>query len=504
MLTNIDDLIHNRTIESSRIEYKEGWNPSDVAHTICAFANDIENIGGGYIVIGIEDENGIPKFPIKGIDKASIDPINKELMGISNLIEPRYVPSTEHAVIDGKDLLVIEVIVGPERPYRCPDSISKDKSKRTGKSFYIRKLSSTIVANSSDERMLFEVSSNVPFDCRVNMGADFSDLRSSLACEYLDKVDPDEGKRALTLPKETLFNSLKILGTPPNNSRPINAGLLFFNEDPDRFIEGARIEIVDMPDPTGVGMEETVIRGPLDLQIEKTMDNLRTQAIRVLTVKKEDTPVADRIYSYPTAALEEIVSNAVYHKDYGSGQPITVTIKPDRIVVTSIPGPDRSISDEQIQNFEMSTPVYRNARIGDLLKHRGLAEKRGTGVPTILRSLSNNGSPPPLFETDAERRYFKVTVFIHNAFVNNTVLIDEPAPANERRSQDELESMILDVLLDRGASSMRELADALGYSRNARSLYGAVRSLVEKGRVEYTLPDRMSSRNQKIRLRLRS
>lgn len=49
---------------------------------------------------------------------------------------------------------------------------------------------------------------------------------------------------------------------------------------------------------------------------------------------------------------------------------------------------------------------------------------------------------------------------------------------------------------------MREQTDALGYSRNAQNLYYAVRSLVEQGRIEYTLPDKMSSRNQRIRLRL--
>ena len=47
---NIDDLINHRTVESTRIEYKAGFNPEAVVHTICAFANDIDNMGGGYIV----------------------------------------------------------------------------------------------------------------------------------------------------------------------------------------------------------------------------------------------------------------------------------------------------------------------------------------------------------------------------------------------------------------------------------------------------------------------
>ncbi len=495
--TNIEELIRDRTIECSRIEYRDDWNPTDVAHTICAFANDIENIGGGYIILGIAEKNGMPELPIKGLTRESIDRIGKELMGISDLMEPRYVPNTYQEVVDGRDLLVIEVIAGPERPYRCPDSI---KSKRTGKSYYIRRLSSTMKADSDDERTLFDVSSDVPFDCRINMTAGFTDLRPSLAYEYLSKVNPKKAEYALAFPPVLLFNDLKILGPPPNN-RPINAGILFFNERPERFIEGARIELVMMPDPTGSGMQEIVFNGPLDLQLEGVMNYLSEQVVRVLTVKKGDTPVADRICNYPPAALEEMISNAVYHKDYSSGIPVTVTVRPDRITVTSVPGPDHNITDEQIGNFELHTPIYRNARIGDLLKHRGLAEKRGTGIPTILESLRRNGSRDPVIETDRERRFFKMTVWIHDSFLDAGPDTDIRHPPHEGRR--DLEQDIVEVLRDRGAVSMRELAEILGYSRNASNLYGCVRGLVEKGRVEYTVPDRMSSRNQRIRLRLR-
>ena len=44
---NIDDLINHRKVEWARIEYKEGWNPEKILHTLCAFANDIDNWGGG-------------------------------------------------------------------------------------------------------------------------------------------------------------------------------------------------------------------------------------------------------------------------------------------------------------------------------------------------------------------------------------------------------------------------------------------------------------------------
>lgn len=72
---SIDKLINGKIVENQRIEYKEGWNPETIIHSICAFANDFEGYSGGYIVIGVKANNGIPVFPIKGLDINKIDNI---------------------------------------------------------------------------------------------------------------------------------------------------------------------------------------------------------------------------------------------------------------------------------------------------------------------------------------------------------------------------------------------------------------------------------------------
>ena len=64
MPIDIGMLIEDTVVETNRIEYKEGWNPEKVAHTICAFANDYENVDGGYIVIGVREVDGIPRTPM--------------------------------------------------------------------------------------------------------------------------------------------------------------------------------------------------------------------------------------------------------------------------------------------------------------------------------------------------------------------------------------------------------------------------------------------------------
>lgn len=102
---NIDDLINHRKVECARIEYKEGWNPEKVLHTLCAFANDLDNWGGGYVILGVEEKNGKPVFPVKGLSEGSIDHIQKELLGICHLIEPLYLPVVEPVEYQGKMLL---------------------------------------------------------------------------------------------------------------------------------------------------------------------------------------------------------------------------------------------------------------------------------------------------------------------------------------------------------------------------------------------------------------
>ena len=44
---NINDLLNKQKIESNRIEFKKGWNPGSIYHSICAFANDFDDLGGG-------------------------------------------------------------------------------------------------------------------------------------------------------------------------------------------------------------------------------------------------------------------------------------------------------------------------------------------------------------------------------------------------------------------------------------------------------------------------
>ena len=496
---NITDLINRRVVESARVEYKRNWNAEPIVHSVCAFANDIDNWGGGYLIIGIEEEEGMPKLPIEGLRKEAIDRINKELLQKCNLIEPRYIPVVEHAVYEGKDILVLWAPGGDARPYKCPVSIAEGKSVKSEKAYYIRKLSNTIRANALEEKELFLLSNNVPFDDRANLTANLEDMRASLIAEYLYSVGSDLQQDALKRPLADVATDMRLVGGPSELRKPLNVGLMFFNESPERFFAYARIEVVDKPDPTGIGMTEKIFTGPLDRQLRDALSYIQNYIIQEKIKKVPGQAEAERFYNYPYAAVEEALSNAVYHKSYQIGEPITVTITPEQMEITSLPGPDRTISDEDLANRRLVSRRYRNRRIGDFLKELRLVEGRNTGIPTILRAMAENGSPLPKFETDAERTYLTVILPVQRAFLQPRHR--EKQAKRTYRTVQNLKKMILVELDQTGESSVSELALAFGYKKSTTTLRKAIQELLREERIVYRNPENLKDKKQKLRLK---
>lgn len=501
---NVNELLKQEIVESARIEYKRDWNPEPILHSICAFANDIDNWGGGYIVIGVDEKNGMPVFPVSGLDKKSIDKINKEILQKCNLIEPRYIPVVENAVIDGKNILVLWCYGGEERPYKCPARFPNDKTSRTIYSYFIRKASNTIKANKNDEQELFDIARRVPFDDSVNYHAELSDLKTSLISEFLNSVQSNLYEDSLSRPLIETANAMRIVGGAVEAVKPLNVGLMFFNERPSSFFPYARIEVVDKPDPTGEGMTEKIFEGPLDRQLRDALQYIKNYVIQEKVVKLPNQAEAVRIFNYPFAAIEEALTNAVYHKSYQIREPITVMIVPEKMEITSLPGPDRTITDDDLKNCQLISKRYRNRRIGDFLKELKLVEGRNTGIPTMLRAMRNNGSRPPVFETDEARDYFTVTFFVHESFISkkaNSKINEEPEKikSGKRRTYEEIKKLVYDTLKTKGEMSGVQLATTLGYAGPTHALKLAISELISEEKVEYTEKEKSKSSKQKLR-----
>lgn len=500
---NIEDLIEQRKVERTRIEYKSDWNPEPIIHSITAFANDFDNMGGGYILIGIEEDNGRPRLPIKGLNPDSIDSIQLDLLNKCNFIEPRCIPVIEPYTIDKKEILVLWIPGGEDRPYKCPEKINTQKgAEKSIKSYYIRKGARTLKANIREEQELIYMSRDIPFDDRINYHAEVSDMKSALLADYLHTVGSDLYDSVLNRSVEAVATDMQLVRGPSEYRKPINVGLMFFNEHPERFFSFAQIEVVDKPDPTGIGMTEKIFTGPLDRQLRDALAYIKNYIIKEYVTKVPDSELAIRAFNWPFPAVEEALSNAVYHKSYQIHEPITVTITPEKMEILSLPGPDRSITDAQLEERILVSKRYRNRRIGDFLKELEIVEGRNTGVPLILSSMKNNGSDIPVFETDENRSYFLTVLPIHPLFLKSSKKINEKQAAENstRRNRGELRLLVRKLLTENGDMSTNEIASALGYRKLTDTLRAVVNKMIDEGEVSYLYPDKLNSRNQKIAL----
>lgn len=239
---NIEDILSGKVVEWERLEFKAGWNPEAVLHTLCAFANDFHNLGGGYIIIGIGEKDGRPVLPPDGINAGDVDRIQKEIVGLGfNAIQPYYHPIAVPAEIAGQTVLVLWALGGQTRPYKCKTSLSKECRDYA---YYIRKGSVTVKATGPDEKELLSLAATVPFDDRFNQQASLDDLSKDLIKDYLQRVGSDLADQVNSLSIEELGRKMGIVGGPAERPFPLNIGLMMFNEEPWRFFPLMQIDVV--------------------------------------------------------------------------------------------------------------------------------------------------------------------------------------------------------------------------------------------------------------------
>lgn len=443
---NIEELLSGRAVEGDRIEYKTGWNPDAIYRTICAFANDFDETGGGYIVVGVKEENGHAIRPVIGIDPNQIEPIEKEMVGYNNLMRPYYQPRLYIEEADGKTILVIKVSPGERRPYKVPDQIT---AKQKTYNYYIRYNSSSIVPKDEYERELINLANRMPFDDRGNDDIKLTDISPLLLHDYLVKVKSSLADISLTDHMEDVLEQMDLLEAVPEGWRIKNVAAMMFSERPDRFFRQAQIEIVLFPEgreknPNNL-IEVEPIRGSVPQMIEKTLSYLNTNIIKKQIIKPKDRAQSITFYNYPYQALEEAVVNSLYHRDWTIREPVEITIEPERISILSFSGPNHTIPMEAVRSGQsLRSRRYRNRRLGEFLKELELTEGRATGIPTIQDELQANGSPAAKIETDEERTYFLIDIPCHPYFINKESTTDLNVVTDGNVTKDDVKDDVKD------------------------------------------------------------
>jgi len=403
---NIQELFTGRVVEWERLEFKEGWNPEAVLRTVCAFANDFHNWGGGYLILGVAEKEGRPVLPPKGLEPEQVDAIQKKLLELGHKLRPAYHPICEPVQVQGKLVLVIWAPGGDQRPYKAPVSLAKDNHVWA---YFIRRHSSSVEAKGADEQELIALANKVPFDDRLNTRAKVSDLQPGLIQSFLARVRSELAGTTASRSVAEVAQDMHLLGGPPEAPMPLNVGLLFFTSKPTTWFPCTQIDIVQFPHgPGGGDIIERSFTGPLDVMLQDALTHLKNNVLAEYVRKRADRAEAERYWNLPYAALEEALVNAVYHRSYEEREPIEVRVLADEVLIQSFPGPDRSIPMDDLRAGRPVARRYRNRRIGEFLKELELSEGRNTGIPTILRVMSENGSPVPQLDTDEERTYFLV------------------------------------------------------------------------------------------------
>lgn len=266
---------------------------------------------------------------------------------------------------------------------------------------------------------MHELTARILFDDRVNNKASIHDLDLGLIQAYLQEIKSDLYAESTRMPWADLCRSMHIAKGSDEDLRPVNVGLLFFSKEPELFFPRTWIELVWHQEISEKKFKEHYFKGPLQKQLRDALSFLETNIISEQVLKLAEKAEAERFYNFPYNAVEEALSNAVYHKSYELGAPIEVQVWPDKIEILSYPGPVPPVNAEILQSHKrIVARDYRNRRIGDFLKELHLTEGRGTGFPTIYRAMESNGSPSPNFDTDNNSNYFLVTIPAHSLTTN--------------------------------------------------------------------------------------
>ena len=389
--------------ESEQTEWKENVaDIDDVVRTLVAFANDLQNLGGGYVVCGAgetKDAFGFPQLAKLGLPANRLKEVeNKVLTRCRERVSPPIAPLLEE--LPGKDdahriLVFVQPSTGSAHTCRSGDE---------GAKHWVRIGRATVEArNGILKDLLVRKGGLAPWDRRPCEGATADDI---------DLLSLRDGLVRLGIggaPERFLSDTLSLSAfVPPmlvrepltGVMRPRHFALLLFGRNTQRFVPGAtaffsRYDGLDRAAPRG---ERVELAGTLLDQLRVLMPHVDAEAQTLFD--KHDAKAS--VVKYPLRALREAVINAFAHRDYTLLDPTRITAFRDRIEVSS-PGALHHGVDADSLGAATAAPLWRNQSLAWFLMRLGYAEAEGQGLATIRASLLAAGCPKATFEASMAR-----------------------------------------------------------------------------------------------------
>ena len=323
-----------------------------------------------------------------------------------------------------------------------------------------------------------------PFDAAPCLKASLDDLDTEQMIRFIRIA---RGAREFPLTEGTstkeLLGHLNFL----NSGRPTNAAVLAFGKTPQQFLISSGVKCahyhgteVAKPIPSYQIYEGTafqLVDHAVDFVLSKINLSVGTRA------ESTQAPVA---YEIPKEVVTEAIVNAVAHRDYTSNASVQVMLFSDRLEILNPGRLPPALTLEQLRETHPSVP--NNRLLARSLYLAQYIEEMGTGTLDMIRRCRDAGLSEPDF-TDSGG--FKTTIWRAKPPDRITV---QP----ELRGGD-LKLKVINLLAD-GPMSRSELSQKLGQKKPSGQLYNVIRYLLDNQMIEYTLPDKPTSRYQKYRL----
>ena len=386
-------------LESDLVERKEslkGDSPRRIPEVVCALANDLpDHRRPGVVFLGVTDAGSPSGLTIS-------DDLLLQLADIKadgNIVPPPSM-TVEKRILFGVAIAVVTVRPSDAPPVRYRGRTWVRVGPRRG------------VATAQDERILSEKRRHRDrhFDARALPDADLDDLRVGLfQDEYLPAaVDPETLAADDRTTEERLATAKMIVSA--GDPVPTVAGILALGRHPQDYLPGAyaqflRVAGTEWGDDV---LDETRCVGPITNQIRRLDDKL--VAHNRTSVDFKSGTRETRRSSYPLLALQQLVRNAIMHRNYeGTNAPVHVYWFDDRVEIANPGGP---FGDVNPDNFGQPGVVdYRNPTVAEAMRVFGLVQRYGFGIPAARQALRTNGQAPPEFRVDANRVH--CTVWAH-------------------------------------------------------------------------------------------
>ncbi len=368
--------------ETSTVQFKNDvQNEKSIAHEMIAFANS----KGGKIIIGVDDN----KWEVTGLTSHDLRRLSNLLVNTANehIKSPIFI-ETGTIDIDNKKVVVVTIPEGIDKPYKDKDGLiflKNGANKRKVKS------------NEEISRLL-QSSGNMYADEMEIQGTSIKDISESTFTQYFKK-EFEQSFIDIGLTYGKALQAKRIL----KNDRVTLAGLLFFGTEPQSIKPSFTIKTVSY---FGNKIEGDNYRSkPNDLK--GTIPEIYKQAMNFLTSSLHHLQSGESFNSkgkleISRIALEELLQNALAHRDYFKSAPIRLFIFDDRVELIS---PGKLPNNLTAEEIKFGNPVIRNSQIVSFATHTLLYSGLGSG---IKRALANQ--PDIEFLNDIEGEQFIVII----------------------------------------------------------------------------------------------